>query len=118
MCKQIRHTYYCEELFLIKHKTKHSCESAIFYNLTADVVYSVCQFAFFYNTTVTPSILDGGSNILLANMLSPKRLICMKRLPHGPTFSQPTLHLSQQVNFMQLSFAARPQLPPEVTKFL
>ena len=36
MCKQIRHTYYCEELFLIKHKTKHSCESAIFYNLTAD----------------------------------------------------------------------------------
>ena len=41
MCKQIRHTYYCEELFLIKHKTKHSCESTIFYNLTADVVYSV-----------------------------------------------------------------------------
>ena len=78
MCKQIRHTYYCEELFLIKHKTKHSCESAIFYNLTADVVYSVCQFDYFYNTTVTPSILDGGSNILLVNMLSPKRLICTK----------------------------------------
>ena len=34
MCKQIRHTYYCKELFLIKHKSKHSCESAIFYNLT------------------------------------------------------------------------------------
>ena len=65
MCKQIRHTYYCEGLFLIKHKTKHSCESAIFYNLTADVVYSVCQFDYFYNTTVPPSILDGGSNILI-----------------------------------------------------
>ena len=51
MYKQIRHTYYYEELFLIKHKTKHSCESAIFYNLTADVVYSVCQFDYFYNTT-------------------------------------------------------------------
>ena len=24
MCKQIRHTYYCEELFLIKHKSKHN----------------------------------------------------------------------------------------------
>ena len=81
MCKQIRHTYYCEELFLIKHKTKHSCESAIFYNLTADVVYSVCQFDYYYNTTVPPSILDGGSNILLANMLSPKRLICMEDSP-------------------------------------
>ena len=81
MCKQIRHTYYCEELFLIKHKAKHSCESAIFYNLTADVVYSVCQLDYLYNTTVTPSILDGGSNILLANMLSTKRLICMKIPP-------------------------------------
>ena len=45
------------------------------------MVYSVCQFDYFYNTTVTPSILDGGSNILLANMLSPKRLICTKDSP-------------------------------------
>ena len=33
MCKQIKHIYFCEELFLVKHKTKHSCESALFYNL-------------------------------------------------------------------------------------
>ena len=73
MCKQIRHTYYCEEIFLVKHKSKHNFKSAIFYNLTSEVVYSVCQFKYFYNTTVTPSVLDGGSHILLANMLSPKR---------------------------------------------
>ena len=33
MCKSIRHIYYCEELFAIKHKSRHSCVSAIFYNL-------------------------------------------------------------------------------------
>ena len=66
MCKQIRHTYYCEELFLVKHKSKHNCENAIFYNLTSDVVYSFCQFKYFYNTIVTPSVLDGGSHILYA----------------------------------------------------
>ena len=76
MCKQIRYTYYCEELFLIKHKSKHSCKSAIFYSLTSNVVYSVCQFNYYFNTTVTPSVLDGGSHILLANMLSPKWLFC------------------------------------------
>ena len=81
ICKKIRHIYYCEELFLIKHKSKHSCESAIFYNLTADVVYSVCQFDYFYNITVPPSILDGGSTILLANMLSPRRLVCTEDFP-------------------------------------
>ena len=76
MCKKIRVTFYCEELFLVKHKTKLSCESAIFYNLTRDVILENCKFNYFYNTTVLPSILDGGSHILLANMLNPKRLIC------------------------------------------
>ena len=76
MCKKIRGTFYCEELFLVKHKTKLSCESAIFDNLTRDVILENCNFRYFYNITVLPSILDGGSHILLANMLNPKRLIC------------------------------------------
>ena len=76
MCKKIRGTFYCEELFLVKHKTKLSCESAIFYNLTRDVILENCKFNYYYNTTVLPSILDGGLHILLANMLNPKRLIC------------------------------------------
>ena len=80
MCKQIRHTYYCKELFLVKHKTKHSCKSAIFHTLTSDVVYSVCKFDYYYNTTVPPSVLDGGSHKLLANMLNHKRLVCSENL--------------------------------------
>ena len=80
MCKQIRHTYYCEKLFLVKHKSKHSCESAISYKLSKEVVYSVCTFDYYYNTTVTSSVLDGGTHILLANMLSPKRLVCSQDL--------------------------------------
>ena len=43
-------------------------------------MYSVCKFDYYYNTTVTPSVLDGGSHILLANMLSPKRLFCSEDL--------------------------------------
>ena len=76
MCKKIRHTYYCEELFLVKHKTKHSCESAIFYHLPRAIILQNCEIRYFYNTTVLPSVLDGGSSIVLANMLNEKRLIC------------------------------------------
>ena len=76
MCKQIWHSYYCEELFLVKHKSKHSCESAIYYNLSKEVINNYCTFKYFYNSTVMPSVLDGGPQILLANMLIPKRLIC------------------------------------------
>ena len=76
MCKQIWHSYYCEELFLVKHKSKHSCESAIYYNLSKEVITEYCAFKYFYNTTVMPSVLDGGPQILLANILTPKRFIC------------------------------------------
>ena len=63
MCKTIRHVYYCEELFLIKHRTHPTCESAIFYKAPPMTVYSVCTFKYFYNVTVQPSILDGGNHI-------------------------------------------------------
>ena len=90
MCKQIKHIYFCEELFLVKYKTKHSCESALFYNLESAFVRQNCQFKYFYNTTVIPSVLAGGSEIVLANMLNEKRLICTydqglaKPLPASP----------------------------------
>ena len=90
MCKNIRHTYYCEELFLVKHKTKHSCESAIFYNLPREIILQNCDFKYYYNITVQPSVLDGGTHLVLANMLNEKRLICSydqglaKPLPTSP----------------------------------
>ena len=59
MCKSIRHIYYSEELFVIKHKSRHSCVSAIFYNLGPATITKNCKFDYYYNTTVPPVILDG-----------------------------------------------------------
>ena len=30
-CKRIGYEFYCEELFVVKHKSIHSCESAIYF---------------------------------------------------------------------------------------
>ena len=76
MCKSIRHIYYCEELFVIKHKSRHSCVSAIFYNLGPATVTKNCKFDYYYNTTVPPVILDGGRDMLLANFHGPRSLKC------------------------------------------
>ena len=76
MCKSIRHIYYCEELFVIKHKSKHSCVSAIFYNLGPATVTKNCKFDYYFNTTVPPVILDGGRDVLLANFHGPRALKC------------------------------------------
>ena len=42
MCKSVRHICYCEELFVIKHKSRHSCMSAIFYNLGPVTITKNC----------------------------------------------------------------------------
>ena len=76
MCKSIRHIYYCEELFVIKHKSRHSCVSAIFYNLGPATVTKNCKFDYYYNITVPPVILDGGRDVLLANFHGPRSLKC------------------------------------------
>ena len=75
MCKSIRHIYYCEELFVIKHKSRHSCVSANFYNLGPATITQNCKFDFYYNI-VPPVILDGGKDVLLANFHGPRSLKC------------------------------------------
>ena len=76
MCKSIRHIYYCEELFVIKHKSRQSCVSAIFYNLGPATINKNCKFDYHYNTTVPPVICDGGRDVLLANFHGPRSLKC------------------------------------------
>ena len=76
MCRSIRFTYYCEELFVVKHKNAHGCSSAIFYDMGAKRVTEACEFKYMYNATVAPTILDGGKELLLANFHGPRSLKC------------------------------------------
>ena len=56
-CKRIGYEFYCEDLFVVKHKTKYSCESAIYFNLETDISKENCNFRFYYNKTdITPTI--------------------------------------------------------------
>ena len=64
--KMIGKKFYCEELFIVKHKSSYHCESAIYFNLTTDIIRNNCNFDFYYNKTdVTPTVLDGGDEIIL-----------------------------------------------------
>ena len=76
-CKKIGDEFYCEELFTVKHKSSYSCESAIYFNLSTDIIKNNCNFDFYYNKTdVTPTVLDGGDEIILANWPNDKHIIC------------------------------------------
>ena len=76
-CKKIGYEYYCEELFVVKSKSKYSCTSALYFQLDWQTVKENCIFDYYYNKTdVKPSILDGGYEIVLANWPSFKRIVC------------------------------------------
>ena len=76
-CKKIGYEFYCKELFIVKHKSSYSCESAIYFNLTTDIIKNNCNFDFYFNKTdVTPTVLDGGDEIVLANWPNDKHIIC------------------------------------------
>ena len=77
MCKRIGYEYYCEELFVIKSKTRYSCASAIYFNLEPEVIRANCEFQYYYNKTdIKPTILDGGFKIILANWPNYRKIMC------------------------------------------
>ena len=76
-CKKIGYEIYCEELFVVKHRSEHNCESAIYFDSNAEIIEENCEFLYYYNKTdVKPSVLDGGNEIILANWSKTKYVIC------------------------------------------
>ena len=37
-CKRIGYKFYCKELFVVRHKTIHSCKSAIYFDLDMEII--------------------------------------------------------------------------------
>ena len=62
---------------MLKHISKYSCESTIYFNLDSETIKENCKFTFNYKKPdITPTILDGGNEIILANWSNNKHIIC------------------------------------------
>ena len=61
---------------MVKSKHKYSCASTVYLNSNHDIKEN-CDFYYYHNKLdVTPSVLDGGRQIILANWPNYKRIIC------------------------------------------
>ena len=62
---------------MVKHKFKYSCDSAIYFNLNTNTIKVNCNFKFYYNkTNISPTVLDCGNEIFLANWPNNKHILC------------------------------------------
>ena len=67
-CKRVGYEFYYEGLFVVKHKSKYSCKSAIYFDINSDIIKENCKFHIYYNKTdITPTVLDDGNEIILAH---------------------------------------------------
>ena len=67
-CKKICYEFYCKELFVVRHKSRHSCKRSIYFDLDKEIIKQNCEFKFYYNKTdVMPTVLNGGNEIILVN---------------------------------------------------
>ena len=62
---------------MVKHKSKYSCESLIYFDLLSEIIKENCQFHFYHSKTdITPTVLDGRNKIILANWQNDTHRIC------------------------------------------
>ena len=76
LCKHIGHGYFCESIYLVKHKTSQIYESEVFCDLSQDISSDDCEFNFFYNMTPEAAILDAGDIHLLSKLDKHLYLCC------------------------------------------
>ena len=76
-CKRIGYEFYCKECFVVSHRSIHSCKSTIYFDLDTEVIKQNCDFIFYFNKSdITPTVLDSGNEIILANWPDDKCIIC------------------------------------------
>ena len=128
-CKKIGYEFYCEELFVVRHRTKHSCKSAIYFDLSADIIKENYDFQYYFNNTdVKPSVLDGEHEVILANWPNTKYVICNDnhnfpiKIPSHPyvLVKGTVLHscvIEAEYNFLLGSIAACPGKQSALTMY-
>ena len=91
-CRKIGYEFYCKEPFAVKHKTKYSCKSAIYFDIGAEIIKENCDFQYYFNTTdVKPAVLHGGHEIVLANEPNNTHVICNDN--NNIHIKIPTIHM-------------------------
>ena len=80
-CIKFSVMYFCEQTFLMKHTSEHTCETAIYHEQNPDIIKDKCNIQYYPEFNPTPQILDAGRHILLGNIPEPWSVVCSKNDP-------------------------------------
>ena len=76
LCNRMGATYYCENLYVLRHRSEHTCKSAIYYHADSWTITKHCQATFMSKHQFPPKVLDAGETMVLFNLPEPWILVC------------------------------------------
>ena len=62
MCDKMGSIYYCQNLYVLRQRTQHTCESAIYYKTDAKTITKHCQAKFAANVEIYSESFGCGRN--------------------------------------------------------
>ena len=69
--------FIAKNIFVVKHKTNYSCESAIYFNWDTNIIKENYDFKFCYSKTdIISTVLDVEIEIIIANWANNKHITC------------------------------------------
>ena len=77
-CLKFSVMYFCEQTFLMKHTSEHTCKTAIYHEQSPDLIKDKCNIQHYPEMNPTSQILDAGKHILLGNIPKPWSVVCSK----------------------------------------
>ena len=77
-CELVASTYYCETMYLVTHRSEHSCESAIYFDAPPEEILNKCEVQYIHEFKPQPTVFDTGDLVLLAGIPGPWEIICSK----------------------------------------
>ena len=78
LCNKMGATYYCENLYVLRHRSEHTCELAIYYHTDLKTIIKHCRAMFASRQNFPPKVLDAGETMVLFNLPQPWILVCGK----------------------------------------
>ena len=75
--------YYCKNSYVLRHRSEHTCESAIYYRTDPKMIMKHCRAMFASRQNFPPKVLNAGQTMILFNLPTPGILVCGKhKRPH------------------------------------
>ena len=71
ICDKMGSTYYCQDSYMLRQCTQHTCKSVIYYKMDAKTISKQCQGKLTANVEFPPKVLDAGETMVLFNLPRP-----------------------------------------------